>query len=975
MKFHRTHIASAVSLSLLGLMIAPGGAWAADTAPAAGSQKAESSEAKGSEQKNNTLEQVVVTGIRASLEKSIKTKRDADTNIEVVTAEDIGKMPDKNIADSLSRLSGVNVTHGAAFAFDEAERVQIRGTPPKLNLVTINGHSLSSGDWYLSDQNATTRAVGFGMLPSQLIGQSIVYKNGRADITEGGIGGAVDVITRKPLDLRQQLTGEVSLGAVYSTLADKVDPQLSALLGWKNEDKTFGVLVQAFREDRSLRRDGVENFGVTTLLSQDTTNPAKCITVNGSQVCGNAELKGKRLPGNLASALFEGERKRHGGFLSAQFKPSNDLDMSFSVFQSSLDASNYNSNTFTFANNMLNGAGGTTANGAILSNYKIVGDVVTAATINPNPARLSANGGLGDIAVQSGHQVRSGAGSSAGFYDFDFKLRANDRLVFNGKVGHTEGTGETESSPGMLFRAFNKPITYQINGDQGLDWSVANVNLRDLTQGGWHLISDIQAVFKTKDQDTYLYLNGEYDTDAGILTKTKFGMRAGKHRNEKDQINGAWNFMTTGTGTPTQAQMDAQFPVSTFPMSNAGYYPADYGSGLNGNFPKDVLRLDRGTMLNVNSLINYDPVLNKNWAGSYIVNEKTEAFYLMQEFESGALSGNAGVRLVGTEVNSIFYQALPANRVCPALAVSCPPQVGTPVQNPIASSRLSGYMQQEVTTHHTDLLPSMNLRWDLDSRTIARASASRTMARPEYSELAGAISGLNNNVTPKSASGGNPNLEPTTSNNLDASLAWFANSRAYVQGSVFTQHMHNYVKRGTAFVNLKNPDTQEFEPYLVNSFQGRKAKLKGLELSGESPIGGGFGIVGNVTLVDGVDQDGAQIIGTSKWTYNLRGYYESGPWTATLAWNQRSAYPVSYFGNGTISDATATAARNGLNYADAQGSLAASISYRINDNMSVVLDGTNLLNPTYYYYSITPDMPLGWYKNGRQVFLNLRAKF
>ena len=956
MKFHRTPTASAVSLSLLTLMMSA--AHGADEPQATATKTVES---------KNTLEQVVVTGIRASLAASIKTKRDADTNIEVVTADDIGKMPDKNIADSLSRLSGVNVTHGAAFAFDEAERVQVRGTPPKLNLVTINGHSLSSGDWYLSDQNATTRAVGFGMLPSQLIGKAIVYKNGRADITEGGVGGAVDVITRKPLDLSKQLTGEISVGGAYTSLADKTDPQLSALIGWKNEAKTFGVLVQAFKEDRSLRRDGVENFGVTTLLSQATVDPAKCLTVNGAPVCGNAELIGKRMPGNLASALFEGDRQRRGGFLSAQFRPNSDVDLSFSAFKSSLNASNYNSNTFTFANNMLNG-------GAILSNYKINGDVVTAATINPNPARITATS-PGDIAVQSGHQVRTGAGSTAGFYDFDFKLRANARLVFDGKIGHTEGTGETEASPGQLFRAFNKPISYSINGDQGLDWSIANVNLRDLTQGGWKLISDIQAVFKTKDQDTYAHLNGQYDLDVGVLTRLKFGARFGKHRNEKDQINGAWNFKTTGNGVPSQAEMDAQFPVSTYPMANAGFYPANYGDGLNGNFPKDVLRLNRGDMLAVGQLINYDPVLNKNWTGSYIVNERTEAFYLMQEFEAGPVSGNAGVRLVGTEVNSIFYQALAANRVCPALAVTCPTKVGVPVENPITSSRLSGYMQQEVTTRHSALLPSLNMRWDVDRNMIARASATRTMARPEYSELAGAVSGLNNNVTPKTASSGNPNLRPTLSNNLDASLAWYASPRAYVAGAVFSQNLQNYVKRGTGVVSLKNPDTQLFEDYVVNSFQGRKAKLKGAELSGETPIGAGFGVIANATFIDASDQDGAEMIGTSKTTFNLRGYYEAGGWTATVAYNKRSAYPVSYFGNGTITAATATAARNGLNYAAAQDSLSASISYKINENMSVVVDGTNLLNPTRYYYSVTPDMPLGWYKNGRQFFANLRMKF
>lgn len=918
------------------------------------------------------LEQVVVTGIRASLEASIKTKKNALTNIEAVTAEDIGKLPDKNIADSLSRLAGIQVTHGAAFAFDEAERVQIRGTPAKLNLITINGHSLSSGDWFLGDQNATTRAVGFGMLPSQLIGRAIVYKNGQADITEGGIGGAVDVQTRKPLDLRKGLTAEAALGAAHTTLAGKTDPQASVLVGWRNEARTLGVLAQLFREDRSLRRDGIENFGVTTLLSGNAVNPAACFVPQGAPagtapICGNADLKGKRLPSNLASALFEGERQRRGGFLAVQAKPTNDLDVTLTAFSSRLDANNYNSNTFSFASTLL-------ANGAILTNVKTDGDVITAATINPNPARVAAAPATGgDAAVQSGHQVRLGAGSTAAFYDLDFNLRASERLRFRGRFGFTKGTGETESSPGLLFRTFNKQLSYELLGNDGVNWGVQpGVSLTDLTQGGWKLIPDIQAVFKTRDQDRYAYLNGEYELEDSFFTRIKFGARSGSHRNLKDQINGAWNFVTTGNGLPSQAQLDAQFPMAKLPIAG-GRYPGDYGAGLAGNFPRNVLRLDRDAMAGINSLINYDPVLNKNWTGSYIVNEKTTALYAMAEFEAGPLSGNTGVRLVTTDVNSFYYQAVAANKVCPALAASCPAKVGVPVANPISSSRISGYVPQETNTSHSALLPSLNVRYEFSANLLGRFSASRTMARPEYSELAGAVS-QNNIVTPKTASSGNPNLKPTMGSNLDASLAWYASPRAYIQAGVFRQSLQNYVKRGTSDVVLINLETQAPEVYVTNSFIGRRARLKGFEISGETPIGAGFGVIANATHVSGKDEDGATVIGTSKWTYNLRGYYEGGPLTASLAWNYRTDYPVSYFGNGTITPATATAARNDLNYADAQGSLAASIGWRITDKLSLQLDGTNLNNPTRYYYSATETMPLGWYKNGRQFFLSLRAK-
>ncbi|MFM8795969.1 MAG: TonB-dependent receptor plug domain-containing protein, partial [Betaproteobacteria bacterium] len=141
MKFRQEPIAVAVSTLVFSLAA---GAQAQQAAPKDAPQRVE------------------VSGIRASIEQSLVTKRAADTNVDVITAEDIGKMPDKNIADALSRLPGVNVQYGGALAMDEAERVAIRGTSPNLNLVTVNGHALSSGDWHVGDQAGSGRSVGFG---------------------------------------------------------------------------------------------------------------------------------------------------------------------------------------------------------------------------------------------------------------------------------------------------------------------------------------------------------------------------------------------------------------------------------------------------------------------------------------------------------------------------------------------------------------------------------------------------------------------------------------------------------------------------------------------------------------------------------------------------------------------------------------------------------------------------------------------
>jgi iron complex outermembrane receptor protein len=231
MRLKQKPLASAVTLALMGL------AFQAQA-----------------QQVPQTTETVTVTGIRASLEKSLDTKKNADTVVEVVTAEDIGKMPDRNIADAVQRLPGVTISSqsGGSGGFDENDRVSLRGTNPSLTQTLINGHAVSSGDWFVLDQvGLVGRSVSFSMLPSELVSQVIVRKTATADLVEGGIPGAIDIITRRPLQFAKQVTLEGAVGAVYSDLPKKWDPQVNALINWKNDVGTVGVMAQGFVEKRT----------------------------------------------------------------------------------------------------------------------------------------------------------------------------------------------------------------------------------------------------------------------------------------------------------------------------------------------------------------------------------------------------------------------------------------------------------------------------------------------------------------------------------------------------------------------------------------------------------------------------------------------------------------------------------------------------------------------------------------------------
>src|ERR1700722_14654281 len=188
---------------------------------------------------SDTLEEVIVSGIRFSLIQSLEAKRNADSAVDVVTAEDIGKMPDKNIADSLQRVPGLTVSSAGANegGFDENDRVSMRGTNPSLTQTLINGHNVAAGDWFVLDQTGTVgRSVSYTLLPSEMVSQIVVHKSSEASLVEGGVAGSIDLITRKPLDFKKPFTFEASLGAVYADLPNKTDPQFSALLNWHNED-------------------------------------------------------------------------------------------------------------------------------------------------------------------------------------------------------------------------------------------------------------------------------------------------------------------------------------------------------------------------------------------------------------------------------------------------------------------------------------------------------------------------------------------------------------------------------------------------------------------------------------------------------------------------------------------------------------------------------------------------------------------
>ncbi|WP_338848978.1 TonB-dependent receptor [Massilia sp. W12] len=862
-------------------------------------------------------QEVVITGVRAALQKSLAQKRNADGLVEVVTAEDIGKMPDKNVADAVQRLPGVTISAASAGegGFDENDRVSMRGTNPSLTLTMINGHMIASGDWFVLNQVGDVgRSVSYSLLPSELVGSVIVNKSSQADLVEGGVAGTVNIITRKPLDFSKSLTLEGSVGAVYSDLPKKTDHQISALLNWKNEEKTFGIMLQAFSEKRSLRRDGQEMLGYEKIAA-------------GSKIAlSNPDLAGVAFPSAIGSALFEQTRHRKGGLIDLQFKPNKDLTLDFSAFRSDMEATNYNRNYLVWISKVLNkGAGQAPDPGYTVRNGTLVS------------AKFSPVAGNQYVVVDQIY--RPGASSYTSFYNFDAKFRANDALTFTSKLGYTKGGGETPSQAVYEGDVFNTGASYTLRGMSGAaDAALLAGDASKFTGSKLDWIFGASPS-RTKDEESWAQLDGEYKIASGVFTNVKFGARFAEHKRSSELVS---------QGPLWSAD---PFADANAPAWNGQTYPSDFASGLGGNFPRNVWQLDKNVLEAWgNKFSNRDPVTRRNWTGEFSMKEKNTAAYIMTGLEGDKWTGNIGLRLVQTKESVLTNVAIPGS-VCEALKPCSVPGA-------ITTSAFGSYYQKEINNTYNDVLPSASFRIDLNKETVLRLAASRTLTRPDFSALGGSVSLDDTN---KTGSGGNPNLKPVVSNNFDATVEWYFAPKSMVSAGVFYMDLTSYISYGVQNMVFKNIKTNKDETYAVTSPVNSSGKVKGLELAYQQPFANGFGVLANYTFADGKEKGGGDLVGTSRNTYNLTGYYENDKFNARLAYTYRS----SFF--------------NGLNrssaaYQDSIGVLAASLGYKINDNLSVSFDALNLNNPTLKYYVDNPDRPNAFYRNGRQYYLSLRGK-
>lgn len=955
----------------------------------------------------STMQTVEVTGIRASMAKSLSVKKNAAANVEVITAEDVGKMPDKNLADSLQRLAGVAVRTD----YDEAEKVALRGTNPDMTMILFNGHAIAGADWYVGDQPSASRSTSLSLLPSTVINQAQVYKTSQANIVDGGLAGTINVSTRKPLSAKEQISGVVSVGASYVTLPNKTAPDLDALVNWKNDANTFGFFVQGFANKRYIRRDSASRLAYGTSSGYDTINTATMKGITDESLAGSgykaADLNGVRMPGSMATEFVEGVRDRKGGMVSLQFKPNQDIDVTMTGFHSSMDTNNYGRLKAGAIYSMLLGKASLAdgATGATAPNTNSNGQQVFASIRNPVIVNETTMYGdtlrvlkSADIMFPDGTTpqyignsegfYRDGANATASFLDLDAKWRVNQDLTLKGLLSTTRGVGKTDADQGLTYASFGTGVSYAL----GSVYDAPYVKYYGTGQKPDELVVRTISGLKSVDKERSAQLDGEYRLEKGWIQSIEGGLRFSDHHRDSERRYPSYRNKSLAA-TPG--------PTSTIP------WPSDFGKDLNGPSGWD----NTGYTFRPEDLKAYFAANTKETSDQFErrigtelhVRERQSAIYAQANYEHDKWSGNFGLRFVQTRVNADVPTPIPpgkCERAAPGQpAIPCAEypgaisttgetlsyydsQTGEEKFNPLAGNM---YYITKTDRRFNNWLPSLNVRYEVTKDMLVRFGASRTIGRQNYNIVGAGFGTPGCDAQGCRVTGPNPDLKPLTADNLDLSWAWYFANRSLVAVNAFYSRIDGYAKTGTSggtTIDLWDSASQSLKTYAVNTSSQQGARIKGIELSYEQPFGKtDFGFTSNLSRAKTKVDDGRPMVGASEWAANLGFYYENNTVSTRLVANYRSEYvsgstaPAPTANSQGLSTVAGILMPTAPTMAAPVTTLAFNASYNFTSNLTLTFDATNLTNVRRAYYRYSDQEQSKLDAIGRQYYLNLKYKF
>lgn len=930
------------------------------------------------------VEEVLVQGIRGSLSRAADMKRESAVIQDSIVAEDIGKFPDQNVAESLQRITGVTISR----ANGEGAQVSVRSFGPQFNIVKLNHRTLAT--------TTGNRSFDFQVLPSELIGGADVIKSPTADLSAGSIGAYVNVRTPRPLQNRG-FNAVASANVNYHELAEEVNPEFSGLVSNTFADDTVGVLIGAtFKES-----DGrIDNYRATH-WAQYSGNGSGFGLPLGENTLGEdgepTELAGSRGPGRTIFNMVDENRKRTGALAVLQWEPSTNFSTTADLLHTELDREFLGS--------------GLQVPNQTLSRY-------TRAVVSDSGTLLEATIANTDLEMNVAYGLQESSTSALGINSVftDGALT----LEFDAAFSKAESSFEGDDTTALHYTLFNESGDIE-PGEIILDYrndipdmrTTGALNVTDMSKvrAAWqrYAASDVE------DEVNELKLDALYELESGIVQSVKAGVAYAdrsisfmEYGTEFDPVSGGetWNgagmWIGDGSTWGTDASIGA-LPAGILTMSDSNFM-----DGVSGGFPRQWVQIaDHKAYRNATQaylerrVANGDTsranIVNAGWdtvylspGGSYANDEETTSAYaqLNMAGDLGGFmwSGNLGGRYV-----SITNTAKGTASTINLLRLN---EASSNLPDQVDNTATTSPEAMEVETSENHFLPSLNWKLDLGDGQYLRTAAAKTITRPSLGDAGVNLQESAGVDSPTVAiTGGNPYLNSYEVTQLDLAYEYYTDEDNAYSVTYFYKDISNFIST----INTVGPWDGPIEPRLVDAYAAngqivsfnstRKENrpggvVQGLELGALhyfSYLPGfwnGFGVQANYTYAHSEDKDAAPINqplvpepgsgleGFAKHSYNVVAFYDKEAFQTRLAYNWRDNFLSSRSGDGLQPE-----------YTEDYGQLDLTMSYDVTDYLTVSFEAINLTNETRLMYLGQRDRVSLVEMSGTRMQLGVRANF
>ncbi|MDP3222680.1 MAG: TonB-dependent receptor, partial [Rubrivivax sp.] len=941
--FRVTELAAACAMTVAG---ASGALAQQAGAPAAG--QAEASQT------------VVVKGIRSSLASSLELKRDGQGIVDGISAEDIGKFPDTNLAESLQRISGVSIDR----SIGEGSRVTVRGVGPEFNLVLLNGRQMPASS--IADTGpSNSRAFDFGNLASEAIAGIEVYKTSRSSTPTGGIGATIDIKTARPLD-NPGLRGsfgikgvvDVSNSRLPSTMAGgEVTPEVSGIYSNTFADGKFGIALSASYQERDLGYNQAAVGGGWIVSRGDSGALANPSNANPADITNKPKAGDLySLPQNLIYSVNGVQRQRTNGQLTLQFAPMQNLRATLDYTYSELKLQTKRNELSAWFN--FGPSSSSWTNGPIASpNFY-------SETLGPGASPLRRP--LADLAMAGSDYATRNENKSTGL-NLAWKVSERLKLEFDAHSSTAEsGADSPFGSNNSLGTASQNRGTTSV--DFTRDFPVLSVYDTQAVAG---LMNARGSTFRNsymKSAVDQAQVKGQFKPTED--SKLDFGLSLNRIKNRSAFSNVQQDDWDGRNTSPSD------FPDSVWRADQLRPYFGQISGSGNPALFNQFFTWDFATVRNLAAAARGDQAMfmpSSTFTTDRRVEEKSQSAFLqyIKDWDLAMpVRAAVGLRYEETDVTS---QAL----VPVAIGINWTAANEYPVQ--FAGS--PGFTTLKGSYKH--LLPSLDFDVDVTDKLKARASYGESIGRPGWGDIQGGQT-LNALARVDGGTGqqGNPALKPLKSKNFDLSLEFYYAKGSYVAVGYFQKHISNYI--GTTQIdatpfNLPTPVLGKFwneavaascttsdpvciRDYIFARYDGqfgvnkatgvipgqpgdpianfritapanqKNAKLDGMEFNVQHIFGAtGFGLSANYTMVNsGLKYDNNSIgeqfalEGLSD-SANLVVFYENDKWQVRAAYNWRDKFLSGRFDG------------KGPNpvYTEAYGQLDMNASYKVTERFTV----------------------------------------